>query len=692
MKGSLIKIVKDIENSKLIKTKRGIEYYNYAASMDTETSSFYNDRNEKVALMYVHQWNFNDIYFYGRTMEQFTYVLDYLSEHLGLNENKRLVIYVQNLSYDFQFFRKNIHIDNVFSVNSRTPIKVLTNGIELRDSYILSNKSLAGMGEEIGLPKLVGDLDYSKVRTPITPLTETEKGYNKRDVDILTPYIRNKMKEDGNITKIPMTSTGYVRNYVRKQCYKKGNYTKYRKLMEYLTLSADEYKLLKRAFAGGFTHANPKYIGITIIEKMFSYDLTSSYPTVMLSEKFPMSKVRYARVKSVSDLEYLFKDYCCVFDIQLDNVYMKKDVPDNILSKSKCWNVTGSLENNGRIVSADSLCVSITNVDFEQLKLFYDFDVVKIGKVACYKKGYLPKPIIECILEFYRAKTELKNKEGYEKEYALKKALLNAIYGMIVTDIIRDEITYENDEWGTEKADINKQIDYYNNSKNRFLFYPWGVFVTAYARKNLYSAVLNAGDNYVYSDTDSVKFIADGVDMSYFETYNNNIINKVKECLKYHNIEYIEYKDIENVPHPIGIWDFDGEYRKFKTLGAKRYIAEEVKKNGIKNIFTVSGIKKEKGIRGLSQNWNDDIDYENAEICVMDFDKFTHNFELSPEQSGKQTHTYIDEERKGIVTDYLGNEYEYDVLSSVHIEPQKATITISEEFEQYFLSIQSKTV
>ena len=47
-----------------------------------------------------------------------------------------------------------------------------------------------------------------------------------------------------------------------------------------------EYDQLKWAFAGGFTHAAPKWSG-NVCQEVGSVDLASSYPAVMVMKKFP---------------------------------------------------------------------------------------------------------------------------------------------------------------------------------------------------------------------------------------------------------------------------------------------------------------------------------------------------------------------------------------------------------------------
>ena len=667
------------------KQKETVRYYNLACAMDTETSSFVNDFGEKVALMYCHQWKIEDEFYIARTWDEFREVLDTLREVYKLDFFNRLVIYVHNLPYEFQFFRKEIEVGEVFATDDRKAIKVHCNGIEFRDSYILTQKSLEQVGKDVGVKKLKEDMNYDLIRTPETPLTDKEIEYCYNDVEIIVQLIRKKIKEDGNITKIPMTNTGYVRNFFKENCFSKKNYSAYRKLMGTLTIKANEYIMLKKAFQGGFTHANAKYVGKLITDEVESQDFTSSYPAVMLSEKFPMSKARKVTYKTIEELHKLDEKYCYMLDISFTDLETR-DVPDHMLSESKCDELSASrIVDNGRIVYTDHARTVITDVDLKLMEKFYEWSDYEIHEVKAYVKGYLPKVIIECMWSLYKDKTELKGISEKAVEYMLKKGMCNAGYGMIVTDIVRDEIVYS-DDWDIAKADIDEQIAMYNEGKGRFLFYPWGVWVTAYARRNLLEGILEAGDDYIYSDTDSRKILHPEEHREYVEQYNKTVTEKIRECLKTAGIEYIPPKDIKGIEHPLGVWDYDGTYKQFKTLGAKRYCYLD-DHNAIG--FTVAGIPKKNGIAKIVKGEYEDIKGKPIlKSGYVDFGIFNDGFVLEEEESGKLTHTYIDIERDGIVIDYLGKSYEYNVKSSVHLSKTTASITMSKSFEKYLLGIE----
>ena len=146
-----------------------------------------------------------------------------MSEWYELNDKQRLVIYIHNLSYEFQFMHKWFEWTEVFSLHKRRPVRALCDlGIEFRCSYKLSGYSLAMVGEQLtkhNIRKLKGDLDYSLKRNCKTPLTEKELAYTYNDVLIITAYIEEYIERVGSIAEIPMTKTGEVRNFTRKQCF-----------------------------------------------------------------------------------------------------------------------------------------------------------------------------------------------------------------------------------------------------------------------------------------------------------------------------------------------------------------------------------------------------------------------------------------------------------------------------------------
>lgn len=656
----------------IVAKNKKISYYNIPCAFDIETSSFY-DNGQKSACMYIWQLGINHNVIYGRTWLEFIQAINILVERLELNPSLRLIIYVHNLSYEFQFIKDYFTwIPEMLALEKRKPIKAITdNGIEFRCSYQLSGYSLEKLGTQLKkykIEKMVGDLDYNLMRHSNTPLTDKELGYCINDVRVVMCYIQECIDDEGNISAIPSTKTGYVRRYCRNNTvHSKDKNVKYsyRKLMRSLTLrDCDEYKMLISAFQGGFTHANTHYID-TVQYNVRSYDFTSSYPTVMVAEEYPMSTGEYIDVTDKQTLVNSLKYYCCVFSIELHNV-TPLITTDFYLSVSRCVKVVNPVIANGRIVSADTIITTITNIDFDIIRKFYKWEHMTIGKFIRYRKSYLPTPFVESVLSLYKDKTELKDIEERKADYDVSKAMLNATYGMTVTNIIRDEISYC-DKWVSNTPDMQESIDKYNNDSSRFLFYPWGVFITAYARMNLFSGILNAGTDYIYADTDSIKILNYKKHTDYIKRYNKYIINKLERACEFHKLSYelIKPKTIEGKEKPLGVWDDEGSYTRFKTLGAKRYMVE---KKGDVNI-TVSGLNKKVTVPYILSMSNDPFEF------------FTDGMNIPKEYTGKLTHTYIDNEQSGILVDYKGEPARYNERSCVHLEGASYKMELSDIFK-----------
>ena len=698
---------------KFVKSNKKISYLNVAVSFDIETTSFYysdetkkcllhqpmivNSKGKKEpdesyyknGLMYCYCFGINGKYIRGRTWNEFVEQIDILHKRYATTLEQRIIIYVHNLSFEFQFIRKRFKWHKIFALSEREIVYALTDtGIEFRCSYVLSGFSLATLGKhciKYPVQKMVGDLDYKKMRSPLTPLTAKEWHYVDNDVLVVMSYIQQTIEyEHNNITNIPLTATGYVRRYCRNNClydgsHKKANkYLKYRNIIKSLTItSIEEYLQCKRALIGGHSHGNPLAIGQTF-KDVKSVDFTSSYPYVMCSEKYPMSKGKRIKIKDKDEFNFYLNNYCCIFDISFYNI--ESTTPfEHFIPASKCLTKINAELDNGKLIRADKISITLTSVDFRTIEKFYKWDSIGISNFRYYMMGYLPKDFILSILKLYSDKTTLKGVSESYVEYMRKKGDLNSTYGMCVTDICRDDIIYENDTWGKTVCDYETTLNKYNKSKNRFLFYLWGIFVTAYAKKNLADGILELKNDYLYSDTDSLKFINWYKHLKFFENYNKGVKDKLMKMINFYHInpELIEPADINGVKHLLGVYDMnDANYRKFKCLGSKRYMVQYWNKE---YSFTVAGCSKKLAIPYL-------IDLAKRKKTDP-FKLFADNMYIPADKTSKNTHTYIDFETSGIFTDFNGVKYKFKELSSMHLEECDFTLSLTSNFIDYILGL-----
>lgn len=668
-----------------IKNNKKIEYANVPCTIDIETSSFY-ENGEKRGVMYAFVLGVNGKCIIGRTYNELWNSLDRISEFYGLNDKRRMIFFIHNLSFEFQWFRKWQTWEKVFATEERSPLYALNDkGIELRCSYQLSGYSLENVAKNLTkykTQKMVGDLDYKLVRHSKTPLTDKELGYILHDGIVVMCYIQEEIESNyNNITLLPLTKTGKVRKYVRKLCLygkkDKYKYKKYHAMMKALPISSlQEYEQLKRAFHGGFTHANSYYVNRTI-NNVTSFDFSSSYPYVLVSEQFPMGKGELITIKSRDEFELNMKKYACVFDAYFEKIE-SCIIYEHPISVSKCYHIKNFTSDNGRLVDAEEIMITLTEQDFAIIRKFYTWKHLRIKNFRRYKKNYLPRNFVYAVLQLYKKKTELKGIEDSIVEYMNSKEMLNSCFGMCVTDICRTEIDYSSNTWGKIPPSPEEDIDKYNKRANRFLCYQWGVWCTAYAMRNLFTAIYHLQEDYIYSDTDSVKFINYEKHKQFFIDYNRKVDKKLHIAMNNDGIDYelVHPLTIENKVKTIGYFEHDGSYQKFKTLGAKRYMVYD--KDGYS--LTVSGVNKKYAIPYLYQKYGDKI-----------MDEFKDGLIIPPQYTGKNIHTYIDEETTGIITDYYGSSIEYHELSSIHLEESGYELSLSREFIDYLMGITLKT-
>lgn len=662
--------------------------YNIPCALDTETSSFYDSEGNKTSVLCEWTVAITNHQYIGRSCEELQYFMNAVTDIFDTHE-KRLIIYVHNLSFDFGMIASYFKWKKVFAVDRKKPVyAIMDNGIELRCSYLLTGQSLEVLGKKLKkypIKKLTGFWDYDAIRTPDTPIDEkTEIPYCLNDCAVLVNYIMEQIETRKSLAHIPLTKTGYIRELCREKCLRESYH--YRQLIKQLTITPREYAQLKRTMQGGYTHANAFYSGVSL-NKVGSFDFSSSYPYVMCSEKYPMSTAHYIENVTVKQFnKYVYSyNYVCMFDVAFSNIKLKEKPPDSYISSSHCRNVKKADIDNGRIAKADYLETSVTDVDFKIIDECYTYDDMRLSNFCWYDAGYLPKSMILTLLELYSKKTTLKGLTGFtedgveiSEEYQRAKELLNSVNGMLCTDPIQEVNEYTTYWEEPRMPDILKTLDQYNKSLSRFSVYTWGVWLLAYARANLWQGViLHIGDDYVYSDTDSAKIRHWRNHVAVTENYNKQVADKIKKVSDYYRfpVELFYPKNKHGEPKMMGKLEFEGYYEKFKTLRAKCYMFRKCGKWSL----TVSGVNKRVAMPYLLRTYKGYV-----------LKEFKHGLSIPAGCTGKLIHTYIPVLREGDITDKDGNTRHYKQLCGVHLEPTSYNLSITEIYQAYVLQKQHK--
>lgn len=606
------------------KNKR--RYKDLITAFDIETTSIDEVRQ---SVMYIWQWCFfwdeeNYYVVIGRTWSEFLTLCDKIAHALA--DDVYIVVFVHNLSYEYQYLRGVYEFDpeSVFAIDRRKIMKCdMLNHFEFRCSYLHSNMSLDLYTKKFGAihTKLSGDeFDYNKHRYWYTELTDRELQYCINDVIGLCEALNNEMTADGdNLYTLPLTSTGYVRRDAKRAMHEVNHMFVKQQLPDLPT-----YQLLSECFRGGNTHANRYYANITIgqYETVKSADRSSSYPEVLINHLYPISNFVMQPGPMAFDkfMGYMDHNRAIIFRVKLCNVRLKDPYwGAPYLSRHKCRKLqcgTNDID-NGRVLRAAYLETSFTDVDFRIFLDEYDADQIDVFDVATARYGKLPAKLLDVVRDYYVRKTALKDVPGSEILYVKSKNKLNAIFGMMAqnpvkrsikeignepVDHVTDDYNYYRiaegfakcmvgDESGYAEVDEDDAdiLDKYN--RRAFLVYQWGVFCTAWARFELEVGLRLAHDTkgaaFVYCDTDSVKYIGN-ID---WRKYNDQ-----KKRLSIKNRAYAD--DANGVRHYMGVYEYEGEYKQFRTLGAKKYAYVDADE---KLHITIAGVSKSKGATELAE-------------------------------------------------------------------------------------------
>lgn len=469
----------------------------------------------------------------------------------------RVVLYIHNLSYDISYllpyfreylkphneYEKEFYEFNGLIDGPNSYITYVQGPFEFRCSYRLSNRSLDKWSKDMNTEhrKQIGLYDYDKVIYQDTELNEKEQTYDRLDVVVLQEALKKQMEfHHDNLATIPLTSTGYPRRDLRASC-----------LGEFKTnifgpsrLDYGVYTACLKAYAGGYTHAN-RFLKDKILKGDIRHrDFKSFYPSVIRTKTYPLGRWLQIYDQGASPTYYDIKrilalspEFSTMTNIRIFKASLKSEkITMPFMQEAKLHGKKGSiLSDNGRVIYFDNpegLEASFDNCTLKIINEQYnlDYEILKVWKN---KNRVIPHQFTDIVDKYFKGKSDLKNvAKELEVQYGetdprtleakvslqVVKALLNAIYGVTATNPIRSdwELTDENETrllqlalFGKYEEVVTDKLDSYYDAKTTFLPYQIGVWITAYAREELYEYIQAIGyESIIYCDTDSAFYLS----------------------------------------------------------------------------------------------------------------------------------------------------------------------------------------
>jgi hypothetical protein len=593
-----------------------------------------------------------------------------------LTEDKRLLVFIANESFEFQFMRKHLNVTDSFFIEERIPLYVIHDHvIEFRDALQITGGNLAHLAKNYTITqKLVGDLDYSIKRnhSDAYNMTSQELHYVINDTKILAEYMRYYFNTFVPLGYLPLTKTGILRKEVTKAaraaCRKQKK--KLTNIMAALHPKEQLYDLMmKWLFRGGYVHGTNRTVGL-VLDNLAGVDITSSYPNEMnYKANYPMSKFYRVSDLSVENYEELNKEYATMAVIRFYDI--ETSTAHSLESNNKIIKKDKAHLDNGRLLDAlgGYIEVFITDLDYDLYKKFYKWSNMEIKHLWKAKRGRLPRYLIDTLNKYYAAKSKLK-KEGKQKttDYILAKEMVNSGYGLTVTRMRKNKIVYNS---MVDDYEIDNNFVYEKEIEKLCLLPQWGIWVTANARHTLLSMVyeiemnaqrLGRESDCVYMDTDSIKIENYNDHKHIIEKYNIDHDKGIKKICSDYGYNYQFMKGLGN-------FDLELPYiKRFKHNGAKRYCLKyyDFNKKEYKTESTISGLPKKSLLEYCTNN----------HLSV--WETFANGMNIPIKETGKLASIYNDEPHHDMVNGEVMEE-----LSSICLVPIEFTMSIDKDYLKY---------
>lgn len=466
---------------------------------------------------------------YGITIEQFIQWCE---------ENANCQLYFHNLAFDgafiFDYLEKNgwtwqsgmsSNYDKTYTtlIGEANQVYQITltfskyRKVRIYDSLKVIPLSVKAMAKAYGLEEGKGELDYEAYREPGHMLTDEEKDYIRRDVQIVAHVLDVFLNE--GLTK--MTAGANALFWYKKSL---GGYNAFRHV--YPKIDEIEDKFVRKAYRGGFTYTDPRWacqeVGNGIV-----LDVNSLYPSVMHDCILPIGAGKWFDGKPEKDVRYNLWVACVTFSFKVK--------PDHI----PCLQIKGNMRFGQTEYIRESglpVTITVTSIDWELINMQYD--VSHVRWIGGYKYQSSPNMFIDYV-DHWNAEKVKAGEEGNLGKRQIAKLMLNSLYGKFATRLTISGKRPELQEDGVVRYVMMEE------EKREPVYLPVGVFITAHARFKTITSAQKCYDRFLYADTDSLHLLG---------------------------TDYPEGLDID--AFKLGAWKHESSFTRAKFLHAKCYIEE----------------------------------------------------------------------------------------------------------------------
>lgn len=411
--------------------------------------------------------------------------------------------------------------------------------------------------------------------------------------------------------------------------------------------------------------------------KRIDFYNTSEFFKNMLSDKM---RIKNGQIYNnyFSPLLYYFNAAVELSDVEI-KLFNNNCMPFIAVSKTdlttyQLLNTNDYLIDNGKVLKAKKLKINCTAIDLLTFEMFYTFKITGCEYLEGTHRNKYADRYIQNTLRYHLVNkielTELRdgnkkieqlrdfsgnpiyNENQINAFYSLdgagrasfvagdiqasKQNGINNQYGINVQKIVNDNITFN-----LKRYRFEKELDTIQgcNGLQTTRDYITGMYITAYARLDLAVMTYYLYENVpecdvVYWDTDSIKVRCkrrerNKIDAA-FNLYNERI-NVIRDrCIK-------DNGELYN----LGIWELDGVYQFFYSLGAKKYV---YKPEGVDEIkVTNAGINKKRFSAYLTdvylQNRKQKINRLHSFINMLD-SAYHPNLTIGSDITGRKTIKY----------------------------------------------------